>query len=82
MLQEKHRLRIQDALSQYFNSPFTVTIKIGSGGNYAPSPIEKKMADQKASTENALKKFNQDPALNKLLNNFDGKILSDTIELS
>lgn len=83
MLQEKHRQRITQSLSDYFKRPMSITVQIGRAQKTQASSMiavqaeEKQMKKQQASTELA-----RDGHLQKILKQFDGTIIPETETLN
>jgi DNA polymerase-3 subunit gamma/tau len=82
MLQEKHRLRIQQALSDYFARPIGISVQIGRTQKSQASAVQNK-SDQKQNQQNqSMTAFKQDANLQKILNQFDAKIIDETLNIN
>ena len=79
LLQEKHRQRINQALIDYFQRPMSITVQIGRAQKAEPSSMLAKQAEaKKIKQEQVQVEFNQDSTLQKILQQFDGKIIAET----
>jgi DNA polymerase-3 subunit gamma/tau len=81
ILQEKHRLRIKEALSNYFAQPINLTVQLGRTQKTQASAVEHQLDQKKNREQNALNALNADPNLKKILNHFDAKIIPETLEV-
>lgn len=79
LLQEKHRQRINQALVDYFKRPMSITVQIGRAQKAEGSSMLAKQAEEKKIRQEQIQaEFNQDSTLQKILQQFDGKIIAET----
>ncbi|MCD6046603.1 MAG: polymerase subunit gamma and tau [Gammaproteobacteria bacterium] len=79
MLQERHRQKIADALTQYFKSPINMSVQIGRSQHSQNSALEQRQDTLNKKQETALNNFKEDKNLQKVLANFDGKMMPETL---
>jgi DNA polymerase-3 subunit gamma/tau len=81
MLQERHRQKIADALTQYFKTPINMSIQIGRSQHSQNSALEQRQDMLNKKQETALNNFKEDKNLQKVLANFDGKMMPETLSV-
>lgn len=82
LLQDRHRQKLEAALTQYFSKPIAISIELGANLNTQVSHVEHKQAQHEKETRDALNQFQQDPHLQKVLSTFDGKIIPESLALT
>src|SRR3989338_4531531 len=81
LLQDRHRQRLEAALTQHLATPITLTITIGKSEQATASLFDHKKEQHQKKTELALKAFQEDKHLQKVLSNFEGKLIPESLEL-
>jgi len=78
LLNKKHEERISIALSKYYNSPITVSIKLGITNMDTPAQI-KKQEDIKKQDQ-ARQAIEKDHRIQELISTFDAKIIANSVK--
>lgn len=82
MLQERHRQKIAEALTQHFKIPINISVQIGKTDQSQNSAIEERQEALSKRQESALNNFREDKTLQKILTTYDGKMVPETLELN
>lgn len=78
MAQERHQRKIVEALSHHFGKPIQLTVQLGRA-SAAKSSLEIQALQQQQQTQQALQDIEQDAPLQRVLHNFEAKVLPDTL---
>ncbi len=79
LLNESHKQKIQDALSQYFNKAIQLSIKVGE--KPTDSPAAKAQQRQSAKKAAALQRIEADPNVQAIIDTFNAKIIPDSVDV-
>ncbi len=77
LLNKKHEERISAALSKYYNSPTTVSIKLGTSDMNTPAKIKQQEENKKQNQ--AWQAIEKDQKIQGLMSKFDAKIIANSI---
>jgi DNA polymerase-3 subunit gamma/tau len=77
LFNSNHTKRLSDAFSQYHRQMVTIDISVGVPARETPAAIEKRQQAERLATAQQL--FNEDPFVQEVIEQFDGKILTHTI---
>lgn len=75
---ERHKMRLQEALKNYFHRDIQVIIEIKDSTAQTPAQITQQ--EQEAKKQSAKKAINADPTVQRIMQQFDATILEDSIE--
>ena len=79
LLTDSSQQRLQKALATHFNKTITVNIQVVDSTNH--SPAQQQQAAATAKKKQAEQHLANDPKLQQLLQQFDGTLISDSIQL-
>lgn len=75
----KQEAKLAQALSDYFNKPTTLEIRLGTAGLLTPAHLEQQYQSQRLEQTTAA--LQKDPAIQAIMQTFDAKLQTESIQL-